>query len=386
MRIAMFYYAETGTNAHGKCDLQLMRALADTHEITVFSARLDNPDPDRIRFVRVPLPHVPLFAVLVIFWVWAPIVYAWHRLRTGVRFDLVHYHDVDLPFGDVAYVHFCNRAYLERVGAPRPWAGPRALARWLEHRLRAAAERSSFRRVPHIVVPSRGLQDELAEHFGPAVAAKTTVIPNFVPLDALSPPSDVDRGEVRRAHGFAPDDLVAVFCALGHHDRKGLPALYDALVEADDPAVKLLVCGGTPSTVQSLRSRADELGIGNRVVVLETRADVRPELWAADLFVLPSAYETFSLVAYEAAAAGLPLVVTPVHGVVDILDDGVNGCLVGTDAASVAKALRWSAEHRDELAGMGRRARVSVAAFSPEGFSERWRAYYRDRLEVDRAR
>ncbi len=36
------------------------------------------------------------------------------------------------------------------------------------------------------------------------------------------------------------------------------------------------------------------------------RADVRPVYAMADAFVLPSSYETFSLVAFEAAASGLP--------------------------------------------------------------------------------
>jgi glycosyltransferase involved in cell wall biosynthesis len=42
------------------------------------------------------------------------------------------------------------------------------------------------------------------------------------------------------------------------------------------------------------------------------------------LFAFPTAYETFSLAGFE-AAAGLPLIVTPVHGIAEFLRDGRNG-------------------------------------------------------------
>ena len=58
--------------------------------------------------------------------------------------------------------------------------------------------------------------------------------------------------------------------------------------------------------------------------------DQMPRLYAAaDAFVLPTSYETFSLVTYEAAAAGLPLLVTRVSGVEDLLADGLNGWFIG---------------------------------------------------------
>ena len=60
------------------------------------------------------------------------------------------------------------------------------------------------------------------------------------------------------------------------------------------------------------------------------QSDVRPYLWSSDVFVFPSLYETFSLVTYEAAASGLPIVVSQLYGVEDLLRDGDNGFLIET--------------------------------------------------------
>jgi UDP-glucose:(heptosyl)LPS alpha-1,3-glucosyltransferase len=70
------------------------------------------------------------------------------------------------------------------------------------------------------------------------------------------------------------------------------------------------------------------------------RRDVERVYAACDAFVLPTAYETFSLVTYEAAAAGVPIVATRVSGIEDLLRDGENGVEITRDAASIAAALR----------------------------------------------
>ena len=89
MRIALFDYIVTQDNAIGKCELALLSALCDEHEFTVFSVRFENPRPDKIRWIRVPAPCRPLVALFVVFHLFAPLCYFWHRLRHRARFDVV---------------------------------------------------------------------------------------------------------------------------------------------------------------------------------------------------------------------------------------------------------------------------------------------------------
>ena len=374
----MFYYVETETNAHGRLDLQLMRELVHDYDLTVFAIEFENPDPDRITFVRVPCPRRPMVLMLLAFQVIAPCVYLLHRIRSGRGFDVVHFHDVDLPFGDVAYVHFCNRAYRSLpLSSENRWSLNR-IANRLEHYARSMLEPWIFTRAEHIVVPSAGLAEEIVDHFGEELAQKVTVIPNFVDVPAYRRPPEFDRDRRREALGFRPDDLVLVFVALGHYERKGLPVLFTAIAELQDSRVKLLVAGGTTGTIAEFRKKADRLGIGASVCFVPTVPDVRPLLWISDAFAFPTAYETFSLVTYEAAAAGLPLIVTPVHGVVDILEDGVNGWVIGRDPLDVVRCVRLALADRTAFGKMGEAAALAAARVDEDSFGRSWRRFVDD--------
>ena len=107
------------------------------------------------------------------------------------------------------------------------------------------------------------------------------------------------------------------------------------------------------------------------------QGDVRPYLWSSDVFVFPSLYETFSLVTYEAAAAGLPIVVSQLYGVEDLLVDGDNGFLIETSVAGVRQGLeRFLGLGGPARYAMGQRARQAASACSEEHFVDASRAFY----------
>jgi glycosyltransferase involved in cell wall biosynthesis len=81
----------------------------------------------------------------------------------------------------------------------------------------------------------------------------------------------------------------------------------------------------------------------------------------ADVFVFPSQWETFGLVMIEAMACGTPVAAYPVQGPLDVVDEGVTGCLNNDLKQAVKDALkldrhqvckgsdRWSWEHAWEI-------------------------------------
>jgi glycosyltransferase involved in cell wall biosynthesis len=93
--------------------------------------------------------------------------------------------------------------------------------------------------------------------------------------------------------------------------------------------------------------------------------------------VFPSSYEVFSLVSFEAAAAGLPLLVNSVYGVEEFLRDGENGFVITRTvegiAAGIHRLLELSAEERR---AMGARASRDVQAYNRAQFVQSWRTYY----------
>jgi glycosyltransferase involved in cell wall biosynthesis len=376
MKIAIFDYLVTRTNPIGGCHLGILKDLCLEHEFTVFSVQFENPCPERIRWVRIPAAKRPLVLLYITFHLMAPLCYLWHRFRYRVRFDFVQGVGSTLLFSDIVYSHFCNRVFLERHWKEVSGSGLRSAFRWMDHWLQARLEPWVYRRARLIVVPSQGLARELIAAY-PYARPKIQVLANPVDIERIRPPNDFDRMSFRRALGLAPQDLVLVFIALGHYERKGLPQLLEALAQKIDPWVKLLVVGGNNDLVSIYQARARRLGLNGAVTFAGMQKDVRPYLWAADALALPSHYEVFPLVVLEGAAAGLPLLVTPLNGVEEFLIDGENGVLMGRTCQDVAQAIKTFSGLSPQCRGtMGDQARRSVERFSTRNFVDNWRGIY----------
>ncbi|WP_299030482.1 glycosyltransferase family 4 protein [uncultured Thermanaerothrix sp.] len=376
MRIAIFDYEVVSTNPVGSCHLRMLEGLCKEHEFTVFAVEFENPCPESIRFVRIPVPTRPLVLLFIAYHLVAPVVYLLYRLSTGTRFELIQMVESNVSFGSISYTHFCHRAYLRHHWKQSGGKGLRAWLRYLDHWLHALVEPRTFRRVRHIVVASRGLKQELEETY-PFTHGKVTVISNHVELSRMARPAGFDRERFRRGRGASAEDVVFAFVALGHFDRKGLALVLDALRLLADSRVKLWVVGGEPDLVAAWQARVQAMGLAGQVTFWGMQRDVRPFLWGADAFIFPSIYEGFPLVSLEAAAAGLPLIVTPVHGVEEFMRDGEVGFIVEHCTTGVLKGIqRFLALPSAERERMGARAQNSVARYSVESFLQAWRAFY----------
>jgi glycosyltransferase involved in cell wall biosynthesis len=114
-------------------------------------------------------------------------------------------------------------------------------------------------------------------------------------------------------------------------------------------------------------AEARELGLHEKVFFLGKIDTVAPLLAGADLFLLPSASESFGLSALEALACGVPVIATNVGGLPEVVRNGETGvlCPVGDVEAMSAAALnilrddnRWQA--MSDLAARDARERFSL--------------------------
>jgi glycosyltransferase involved in cell wall biosynthesis len=376
LRIAIFDYKIIPNNPIGSCHLTMLRALAAEHDFTVFAVEFANPCPEKIKFVRVPSPTRPLALLFLVYHLMAPLCYLLFRLRGGARFDLIQTVESNLSFGDIFYSHFSHGAYLRHHWSRSGAKGLRGWFRWLDHTLHGWMENFVYPRAGQIVVPSRGLSRELTTAF-PYIQDKLTVLPNPINVGRLERPADFDRQAFRHNLGFTEQDLVGLFVALGQFERKGLPLLLDAMASPGMEQVKLVVVGGESDLIARYGEETARRQISQRVKFVGMQSDVRPYLWSADVFVFPSLYETFSLVTYEAAASGLPIVVSHLYGVEDLLRDGENGFLIETTAEGVRRGLQQIlALDGPARAAMGQRARLAASSCSVENFVDAWRAFY----------
>lgn len=128
----------------------------------------------------------------------------------------------------------------------------------------------------------------------------------------------------------------------------------------------------------SLRTRAAELGVGDRLHLLGLRSDIGNVLAGADVFVLPSLSEGVPIALLEAMLAARPIVATRVGDVPSVLDNGGAGMIAPPgDAGALANAL--AALLNDPAAAR----RLSAAAvqhaqreYSFERMMERYAALY----------
>jgi glycosyltransferase involved in cell wall biosynthesis len=126
---------------------------------------------------------------------------------------------------------------------------------------------------------------------------------------------------------------------LGRVDRdKGIFELLDGFLEVADRAELLVVGSGTAT--DEVRLWVERHGLEGRVRLtgrLEGIDKVRM-LQTASIFALPSHSEGVPVSMLEAMAAGLPVVVTDVGGISEIVEDGRNGWVIG-EPADVGVAL-----------------------------------------------
>ena len=98
-----------------------------------------------------------------------------------------------------------------------------------------------------------------------------------------------------------------------------------ARIRARVPA-RLLLVGDGPDALRALET-ARALGVAEHVVPLGEQAQILPLLSIADLFLLTSSQESFGLAALEAMACEVPVVVTRVGGLPEVVEHGGTGFL-----------------------------------------------------------
>ena len=116
---------------------------------------------------------------------------------------------------------------------------------------------------------------------------------------------------------------------------KGLDILIDSFnVISTNQDCQLIIVGGSldgdDAELKRLKTYAYELGILNKVKFIGsvTQEELRYYYSAADVFVFPSHYESFGLVALESMACGTPVVASRVGGIPSFIDDAKTGYLI----------------------------------------------------------
>jgi len=207
------------------------------------------------------------------------------------------------------------------------------------------------------------------------------VIPNAVEVKYYEKPATFDFGIVRDRYGIRKEDAIII--AAGRFvGWKGFDVLIEAFkkISSEDSRNVWLLLAGCGEEEDKLKLLANN---HPRIIFLGFVNDIRPFLWASNLYVLPSRLpEPFGLSLLEAMASGLLCVATSNGGPNDIINHDYDGWLVPPDdcenLANTLNQVLLSSEVRKKE--VEKRAIQKAATFDVEQISLLCIDYYQSLL------
>lgn len=144
---------------------------------------------------------------------------------------------------------------------------------------------------------------------------------------------------------------------------KYLIIAFGKLVEKYPNEKLQLLIGGGGSELKNLAKLASDLGIDNKVTFtgkIENES-VPDFLNKLDLAVFPSLSESFGVAAIEASSVGLPVIVSNVGGLPEVVENGVTGLVVEPkDVEGIYKSIEFLYNNPQERNRLGKNGRLKV--------------------------
>lgn len=285
-----------------------------------------------------------------------------HVVRAGFRPDIIHVHVYDAGAPAVMIARFSRIPVVvaEHFSSfPRRSLGPLDLVKaWL-----------AFRWADRVLPVSRALQNAIGRY---GLGGRFKVIPNVVDTSLFFPSPDVRSSPEAKRVVFV-GQLAPV---------KGIPHLLEAAarLRAKRADWQLDIVGEGKQRIEYQRLAAD-LKLGDAVVFhgARSRREVAEFMRRADVFVLSSLAETFSVPAAEAMACGTPVLSTRCGGPEEFIVEDVGVLVPAQDPDALFRGLDQMLDNL-HLYSRQRISRYARERFSPEVVGAQLHAVYESLL------
>jgi glycosyltransferase involved in cell wall biosynthesis len=243
-------------------------------------------------------------------------------------------------------------------------AGTRDLKLSDRYRLTRALETHCMKSADLVVTLGEAMRDEILERG--VDPDKVIIVPNGVSEEFLRPLPD-DQGKLKASLGIKPGEhVVGLVSSLVAHE--GIGTLLEAVKILGDRGIRTraLIVGDGPER-PALQRQGEALGIDAIFPGRVPMSQVRAYHAVLDVFVVPRTPDRVCqlvtpLKPVEAMASGLPVVVSGVKALAEIVNDKVTGLLSPPlDAAALADTLQTVLEDQELRAELGANAREWVA-------------------------
>ena len=212
-------------------------------------------------------------------------------------------------------------------------------------------------------------------------ARKTRLIYNGIDIKKFKKPSIVRKDKLAELGMHSGRKIITNIGRIT--EEKGQLYLIKAvkIIINEFPNTHFIIVGNDQidkKLTQELRQIIEEENLHNHITFTGIRHDVEEIMAITDIFVLPSLYEGFSLVALEAMAARLPIVATNVGIIPEIIINRENGLIVPRkDEVALADGIKFFLSNLKLAQKMGCRARkVTEAKFTIENTVKEYEKLY----------
>ncbi len=377
MNIGIICYASIGGS--GIVATELGKNLASRgHHVHVLSSdtpfRLGDYQPG-LSFHRVEIPNYPLFREPQYLLALANTIV---QVSREERLDIIHAHYA---------VPHATAGYLARqiLGAANGGKVPRVITTLHGTDITLLGADRSYKEIvafsiaqsDGVTAVSESLKADTYRELGHSRDIR--VIPNFIDADAAR------RGDrsALRASLAAPDEKIVIHVS-NFRPVKRVGAVVEIFKQIHAKVKSRLLMVGDGPDLAAASQCARDAQLGDSVRFLGDQEQVVQLLSVSDLFLMPSAQESFGLAALEAMACEVPVVASAVGGVPELVEDGVTGFLCPPDdlAAMAHASIRLLTD--DKLhSRMAQAARKrAVGHFADTRIIPMYEAYYDEILAV----
>lgn len=335
---------------------------------------------DGIELLRLPLLPTPK-SMPILKTVMPPnarAIAALWRTLSGSRFDVVHLNGLVFPLIDIAAI-FCRVLQLRYVvtlqGFPRsPEKMHRAVRAFFDLYVRIFVQHT-LRNARTITCVSRNTAATkvLDNHAG-----KVQVIYNCI--DGRELAAARGRGFTPQDYGIPEDGEMLLSMARINYS-KGLHTVIEALPQVLErqPDTFYVILGEDDGYYQALQDAIKALGL-ERHVFFPGFLDLDEKVWFMEkctVFIVPSLWEPFGLVAAEAMSLGCPVISTKAGGLAEVVGDDAALLVEPGDAEAMAQAILAFLESEELGRAYGKKGQERARHFDVTEITEAYRDAFR---------
>ncbi|RHA09994.1 glycosyltransferase [Megasphaera sp. AM44-1BH] len=157
----------------------------------------------------------------------------------------------------------------------------------------------------------------------------------------------------------------------GVKELKGISYLLKAFMNIPQDKAELTIVGAYSPQDKDIQPYLRRVHFTGMVL----HSEVPNLLKAADVFVFPSLGDGFGLAVLEAAAVGLPLIISENAGVTDVIRNNKEGLVIPIQSSkAIEDAVTWFVNHPEAICPMGMAARAKALEYT-------WERYYKTAAE-----